>query len=470
MAQEFKMPDIGEGLTEGEIGNWLVEVGQTIKENDPLVEVLTEKVNVEIPSPYSGTVLEILAQEGDVVDVGTSIVVIGKKGEKRKKVEGKPKEEGPTEEEKPMEEEEEAKAAKKEEKPAKRAAPSSKILATPAVRRLARELDIELQDVKGSGARGRVTEGDVRGFAEAGGAEAEAAVEEEVPEEAPAEVAPEEPVAEEAVSDEVQAEEAPPEEPAVEAAEVVEPVPAPPEDLVERVKIRGIRRTISERMLKSKNTAAHFTYVEEADVTELVSLRKRAKMWAEERGVKLTYLPFILKALVAALKENPTLNATVDWENEEVLVKGYYNIAVATATDAGLLAPVVHAVDQKSILTVAKEVEAISDKARAGKLTLEDVHDPTFTVTSLGVIGGVLATPIIHHPQLAILGVHKIAKRPMVQDGQVVIREMMNVSVSFDHRIIDGHIGAAFTQSLVRYLEDPGVLLLHLLESEGNGP
>ncbi len=223
-------------------------------------------------------------------------------------------------------------------------------------------------------------------------------------------------------------------------------------------------------MLQSKNTAAHFTYVEEVDVTALVSLRKRVKAWAEERGVRLTYMPFILKALVAALKENPTLNATVDWENEEVLIKRYYNIGVATATDAGLMVPVIQGVDQKSILTVAKEVDAISEKARAGKLTLEDIHDPTFTVTSLGVIGGVLATPIIHHPQLAILGIHKIAKRPVVQDGQIVIREMMNVSVSFDHRIIDGHIGAAFAQSLVRYLEDPGVLLLHLLEGEGKGP
>ncbi|MCJ2555313.1 MAG: 2-oxo acid dehydrogenase subunit E2 [Candidatus Thermoplasmatota archaeon] len=455
MTQEFKMPDIGEGLTEGEIGKWLVEEGQAIKENDPLVEVLTEKVNVEIPSPYAGTVLELLAAEGDVVEVGTAIVVIGEKGEKGKKGKGKAKEEEPPVEEKPPKEEKEDKKAKAEEDSAEEPAPSGKALATPAVRRVARELDIELQEVKGTGARGRITERDVRAFAEgAPPAEAEAAeapVEEAPPEEAPAE---------EALS----------EEPPVEPVPVVEAGPAPPEELIERVKVRGIRRTISERMLKSKNTAAHFTYVEEVDVTALVSLRKRVKAWAEERGVRLTYLPFILKALVAALKENPTLNATVDWENEEVLIKRYYNIGVATATEAGLLAPVVRDVDQKSILAVAREVDALSEKARAGKLTLEDVHDPTFTVTSLGVIGGVLATPIIHHPQLAILGVHKIAKRPMVRDGQIVIREMMNVSVSFDHRIIDGHVGAAFTQSLVRYLEDPGVLLLHLLEAEGNGP
>ncbi len=454
MAQEFKMPDIGEGLTEGEIGKWLVEEGQAIKENDPLVEVLTEKVNVEIPSPYAGTVLELLAAEGDIVEVGTAIVVIGEKGEKGKKGtgEGEAKEEEPPVEEKPPKEDKKAIA---EEESAGEPAPSGKALATPAVRRVARELDIELQEVKGTGARGRITERDVRAFAE-GAPPAEAEAAEEAPvEEAPPEEAPVEEVLE---------------EPSVEPVPVVEAGPAPPEELIERVKVRGIRRTISERMLKSKNTAAHFTYVEEVDVTALVSLRKRVKAWAEERGVRLTYLPFILKALVPALKENPTLNATVDWENEEVLIKRYYNIGVATATEAGLLAPVVKDVDQKSILAVAREVDALSEKARAGKLTLEDVHDPTFTVTSLGVIGGLLATPIIHHPQLAILGVHKIAKRPMVQDGQIVIREMMNVSVSFDHRIIDGHVGAAFTQSLVRYLEDPGVLLLQLLEAEGNGP
>ncbi|MFQ6012964.1 MAG: dihydrolipoamide acetyltransferase family protein [Thermoplasmata archaeon] len=458
MAQEFKMPDIGEGLTEGEIGKWLVEEGQKIKENDPLVEVLTEKVNVEIPSPFSGTVLELLAKEGDVVDVGTPIVVIGEKGEKGRKEEGKAE----AKEEKPPEEEKMAKEAKVEEKPETIAAPPSRVLATPAIRRLARELDIELHEVRGTGARGRITEDDVRQFAEGAVAgEAEAPAEAVPPEKAPAA---------ESLAEEAPPAAAPPEEPSVEEAPIAMPAPVPLGELVEQVKVRGIRRTISERMLKSKNTAAHFTYVEEADVTELVTLRERARGWAEERGAKLTYLPFILKALVPALQEHPYLNATVDWENGEVLLKRYYNIALATATDAGLVVPVVKAVDQKSILEVAREVEALSEKARQGKLTLEEVHDSTFTVTSLGAIGGVLATPIINHPELAILGVHKIAKRPVVRDGQIVIRDMMNISVSFDHRIIDGHVGAAFAQTLVHYLEDPGVLLLHLLESEGHGP
>lgn len=423
MAKEFRMPDIGEGLTEGEIGKWLVKEGDRIQENDPLVEVLTEKVNVEIPSPFSGTVLKLLAAEGEVVEVGTPIVVIGEEGEAREAAEpaeAEAKEAGEAE----AEVEVEAEPPPEEERPV-----PERVLATPAIRRLARELEVDLGQVPGSGPRGRVTEEDVRRFAEEGEREVE------VPVEAP---------------------------PEVEA----EAVPAEKEELVERRPIRGIRRTISQRMHRSKTTAAHFTYVEEVDVTELVSLRERVKGWAEKRGAKLSYLPFILKALVEAFQDHPTLNATVDWDADELLVKRYYNLGIATATEAGLVVPVVKDVDKKSILQLAKEVEELAEKARNQKLQLQDVQDSTFTITSLGAAGGVLATPIINHPEVAILGIHKIAKRPVVRDGQIVIRDVMNVSLSFDHRIIDGHVGAAFTQTLVRYLEDPGVLFLEMLEPE----
>ncbi|MFQ5837485.1 MAG: dihydrolipoamide acetyltransferase family protein [Thermoplasmata archaeon] len=408
MAKEFRLPDIGEGLTEGEIVKWFVKEGQEVKENDTLVEVMTEKVNVEIPSPFTGVVLRLLAQEGEVVNVGQTIIVIGEEGEEVPEVEAVP-EAGAAEE---VREE-----VPKEAPPEVAPPPTGKVLATPAVRRLARELRVDLAQVEGTGPRGRVTEEDVRRHLEV------------------SEVRPE-----------------------VEAA-------PPPEELVERIPIRGVRRAISEKMLRSKNTASHFTYVEEVDVTELVALRDRARAWAEERGVKLTYLPFILKALGAALKEHPSLNATVDWEKGEIQVKKYYNIGVATATEQGLMVPVLKGVDKKTVLQIAREIEELSEKARDGKLSLSDVHDSTFTVTSLGAQGGLLATPIINHPELAILGVHKIAKRPVVRDGQIVVREVMNVSLSFDHRIIDGHIGAAFTQTLIRYLEDPGLLLLHVLES-----
>ncbi len=420
MTKEFVLPDIGEGLTEGEIIKWFVEVGQEIKENDPLVEVMTEKVNVEIPSPFTGTVLRILAAEGQVVNVGDPIVVVGEEGEETSE-----KEVAPPEEEVPEEAPaEEAPPEEVEEVPAEAEAPAAgKILAAPAVRRLARELDVDLSLVKGTGPRERITAKDVEEFSKA----REAAPEEVLP-------------AKEAVAVE--------------------------EDLVERVPIHGVRRTISDRMLRSKSTAAHFTYVEEVDVTELVALREKAVAWAEEKGAKLTYLPFMLKALVAALKEHPSLNATVDWEKNEVLQKKYYNIGIATATEQGLMVSVVKQADQKTVLELAEEIEDLSKRAREGKLTLHDVQDSTFTVTSLGAQGGLLATPIINPPEVAILGIHKIVKRPVVRDGQIVVRDVMNVSLSFDHRIIDGHVGAAFTQTLVRYLEDPGLLMLHVLESK----
>ncbi|MEE9236725.1 MAG: dihydrolipoamide acetyltransferase family protein, partial [Thermoplasmata archaeon] len=404
MKKEFLLPDIGEGLIEGEIVKWFVKEGQEVKENDPLVEVLTEKVNVEIPSPYTGTVLKILAEEGQVVNVGDPIVVVGEKGEAVPEVEA---------EAAPSEEAEEV----------RQAPPERKVLSTPAVRRLARELGVDLSQVRGTGTRGRISAADVEKHAE-------------VPELIPTE----------------------------EVAPAEEAVPAK-EELVEKVPIHGVRRTISDRMHRSKTTAAHFTYVEEVDVTELVALRERARTWADEKGVRLTFLPFMLKALVAALKEHPSMNATIDWEKNEVHLKKYYNIGIATATDQGLLVPIVKDVDRKTVLQVAREVEELSEKARSGKLSLNEVQDSTFTVTSLGAQGGLLATPIINHPEVAILGIHKIAKRPVVKDGRIVIREMMNVSLSFDHRIIDGHVGAAFTQTLVRYLEDPGLLLLQVLES-----
>lgn len=444
MAKKFKMPDIGEGLTEGEIGKWLVQQGDAVEENDPMVEVLTEKVNVEIPSPFSGTVLQLLAEEGEIVEVGTPIVVIGEEGESVEEAE-------PAEVDVAVEEAEppEAEEAEEREEPAPEAPEegekpvTERVLATPAVRRKAREMEIDLTRVEGTGPRGRVTEEDLMAFAEQG--EVEVEPEAEAQPEAAAEPEP---------------------EAAAEAAPEPAPVPEEREELVERVPIRGVRRIISEHMHEAKRTAAHFTYVEEVDVTELVALRERLKSWAEERGAKLTYLPFIIKALVATFQEHPTLNATVDWEAEEILVKRYYNIGIATATEAGLVVPVVKDAGRKTIVQLAQEIEGLAEKARNRKLELSDVQDSTFTITSLGAQGGLLATPIINVPEVAILGVHKIAKKPVVRDGQVVVRDVMNLSLSFDHRIVDGHVGAAFTQTLVRYLENPGSLLMEMLESE----
>jgi pyruvate dehydrogenase E2 component (dihydrolipoamide acetyltransferase) len=216
-------------------------------------------------------------------------------------------------------------------------------------------------------------------------------------------------------------------------------------------------------MHRSKNTAAHFTYVDEVDMTELVSLRERARRAAEVRGVKLTYLPFVAKAVIAALRRHPTLNATVDEERGEIVVKRSYHLGIATATEEGLIVSVVKDADRKSLFDVAGEIEALAEKARAGKLALDEVTGSTFTITSLGKLGGLFATPIINYPEVAILGVHEIRKRPVVRDGEIAIRDVMLLSVSFDHRIIDGHVGAAFAQAVKGYLEDPHLLFLELV-------
>jgi pyruvate dehydrogenase E2 component (dihydrolipoamide acetyltransferase) len=293
------------------------------------------------------------------------------------------------------------------------------------VRRLARELGVDLDRIRGTGPGGRITEDDVRGATR------------------PAALAA-----------------AP--KPAM-AVQELPPTKAPaPAGLEERIPIKGLRRRIAEKMAKSEATAAPFTYVEEVDMTSLVHLRDRLKEDAEKKGIKLTYLPFIVKALVAALKEHPSLNASVDDERQEIVVKRYYNVGIATATDEGLTVTVVHDADQKDIWALAREIDRLATAAREKKLTLQEIQGGTFTITSLGKAGGLLATPIINWPEVAIIGVHKIEKRPVVRNDQVVIREMMNLSCTFDHRVIDGHVGAAFVQTLVKYLDHPALLFMGL--------
>lgn len=418
MAREFKLPDIGEGVHEGEIVKWLVTEGAPIKENDLMVEVMTDKVTVQIPSPVTGKVLRILAKEGETVTVGTTIIVLGEEGE------AAPAAVTPA-----------APAALSHAPAAPRpamapapapAAPGGPVLATPAIRKLARELGVKIEEVRGTGAGGRITEEDIRAATR--------------PVVTPAL----------AIKPAVAVEELPPTKAAA---------PAGPE---ERIPIRGLRRRIAEKMAKSKATAAHFTYVDEADMTQLVHLRDRLKEIAEQRGLKLTYLPFIVKAVVAALKEHPTLNASVDDEKQELVVKRYHNIGIATATDEGLTVTVVHDADKKDIWALAREIERLAAAAREKRLELRDIQGSTFTITSLGKEGGILATPIINWPEAAIIGIHKIEKRPVVRNDQIVIREMMYVSCSFDHRVIDGHVGAAFVQALVKYLEHPALLFVGL--------
>ncbi|HTD81279.1 MAG TPA: dihydrolipoamide acetyltransferase family protein [Thermoplasmata archaeon] len=414
MAREFKLPDIGEGVHEGEIVKWLVKEGAPIKENDLMVEVMTDKVTVQIPSPVTGKVLKLLAKEGQTVLVGTTIILLGEAGESAPATSSP----APAPQATPAIARAQATAAQ-----APASSSGGPALAAPAVRKLARELGVNLDAVRGSGSGGRITEDDVRNAHKAP---------------TPA-IAP---------------------RPALAVEEL--PPKRAPSGLEERIPIHGLRKRIAEKMAKSHATVAPFTYVEEVDMTQLVHLRDRLKEAAEGKAVKLTYLPFVVKALIAALKEHPTLNASVDDEKQEIVVKRYFNIGIATATDEGLTVTVVHDADKKEIWALAREIDRLAAAAREKKLTLHEIQGGTFTITSLGKEGGMFATPIINWPEVGIIGVHKIEKRPVVRNDLVVIREMMYLSCTFDHRVIDGHVGAAFVQAIVKYLEHPALQFVGL--------
>jgi pyruvate dehydrogenase E2 component (dihydrolipoamide acetyltransferase) len=400
MPFEVKLPDIGEGVAEGEIVRWLVKVGDAVKEDQPLVEVMTDKASVEIPSPRNGTIAAVLAEEGQVVPVGTTIVTIAVAGVATT---GAPP------------------PAHKAETPKSVAAPSTsaavatsaptRVQAVPAVRALAKELGVVLESISGTGPGGAIVADDVR-RAKAG---------------APAS-----------------------------ATAVATTAPASsPSGKEERVPLRGLRRKIAEHMRRSLSTAAQFTFVAECDLTAVVAHRERLKPRATTAGVPLTFLAYVVKALVEPLREFPLLNASLDDATQEVVLKRYYHIGIATATDEGLTVPILHDVDQKSLLTIAGEIHRLANAARQGKLKLEELQGGTFTVTSTGAKGGLLATPILHHPQVAILGVHEVKKKPAVIDDAIVARDMTNLSLSLDHRVVDGAVGAEFLYALIARLQEP---------------
>jgi len=408
LVYEFRLPDVGEGVAEGEVVKWHVKEGDEVKENQPLVEILTDKVNVEIPSPRKGIIQKRMANEGEVVRVGQILITIAEDasgGAMTPSATAKP---SPT------------LAAAVSKHPAPTAPDASKqaqmakqheVLATPATRKLARDLGVDLSLVQGTGRGGRITDEDVQRKGLAWAAPPAVAV-------------------------------------------------TGPRGLEERVPLRGVRRLVAQHMVKSKNTAAQVTHVDEVDMTEIVQLRERAKTSTEKRGVKLTYLPFIIKALIPALRQYPYLNSSLDDDKEEIILHRYYNIGIATDTEQGLVVPVVKDAEHKSITQLAEEISALSEKARMGQLTLQEIQTSTFTITNVGGIGGMFATPIINYPEVAILGVHKITKRPVVKDNQIVIRDMTYLSLSFDHRVLDGAMAARFVNAIKQYLEDPKLLLL----------
>ncbi len=416
MAYEFKFPDIGEGLTEGEIVRWLVKEGDEIKEGQPLVEVETDKALAEIPSPRTGVILKLLAKEKEIVKVGQVIVIFGEKGESITAPPPKPKSVGVVGE---LEEApEEAPAAEVRADAVKLALVSPHAMATPAVRALAKELGVGIDKVRGTGPEGRVLEKDVRQAAEA--------------KEKPVE-------------------------------EVKRPTKVKKYDLygyVDRLPLRGVRRSIAKAMVKSKYTAPHVTTMDEADVTELWKIREKEKKAAEKKGIKLTILPFIIKAVIAGLVEHPYLNATLDDENEEIILKKYYNIGVATDTPEGLMVPVVKNAKDKSILQLAGELTQLAEKARNRTIDLADLKGGTFTITNYGALGGIYGTPIINHPEVAILGTGKIKDMPVVKDGKIEIRKILFLALSFDHRVVDGAEAARFLNTVIARLEDPDLILL----------
>lgn len=437
MALEFKLPDIGEGVVEGEIVRWLVKEGDVLREDQPMVEVMTDKATVEIPTPRAGRVHKLMVDAGKLCAVGQVMIVIDTGGTASPSAAPTPAAQAPVTQAAPAQAAQAQVSAPVQPVSAAEAA-GRKVLATPATRQLARNLGIDIRTVLGSGPGGRITRDDVRRLSEKATAPAQAAP---IPVQAPA--AAQKPAA-----------------PAPRPA--AEPVAVAVSADDERIAFRGVRKKIAENMLRSKQSAAHFTYVEEVDVTDLVALRKRAQKRAQERGAKLSFLPFIIKAVVSGLKKYPILNATLDQQREEIVLRKQYNIGVAAATDSGLIVPVLRNADKMSLFQIASELEPLAERARTGKASRDELTGSTFTISSLGKLGGVLATPIINFPEVAILGVHKIKETPAVRDGQIVVRQVMNLSISLDHRIVDGYEGAMFLQHVVSLLEDPTLMFMEL--------
>jgi pyruvate dehydrogenase E2 component (dihydrolipoyllysine-residue acetyltransferase) len=360
MAYEFKLPDLGEGVAEGEIARWLVRVGQAIEEDDPLVEVQTDKTTVEIPSPAAGTVARILVGEGELVPVGTPLVVIGDGAE----------------------------AAPAEAAAAEPAAPAERVKATPLVRKIAAELGVDLGRLAGTGPGGRITEEDVRRFSALSGGQ------------------------------------------------------TPRRGPEKRVPLRGVRRQIAQHLTTSHREVPAVTVVEECDFTEL----------AAARGER-SYLPYLLRAVVGGLKEVPELNATLD--GEEILLWERYDLGLAVQTDEGLVVPVLREADAKSLDELEAEARRLAEGARAGTLEPQELKGSTFTVTSAGKLGGLFATPLVNHPEVGILGLHRIAPRAAVVDGEVVVREIGWLACTFDHRVVDGARASTFLLDVIGLLESP---------------
>jgi len=394
MYVEWKLPDVGEGIHEAEIIRILAKIDDVVQADQVILEMQTDKAVVEIPSPVHGKVVQINVFEGELVRVGTVVFAFettfeNQTGNHPQTVGGENK--------------------------------LSPALTTPYIRKLARELAIDLQSVTGTGKGGRILEEDLRAHKEKDDRKGAAVL------------------------------------------ESVKDIPAPSAGLEERVPLRGLRRTIAERMVQSKFTAPQVTGMDDVDVSELVKIRKRAAAWAVEQGIKLTYLPFVIKAVISGLKKYPYLNAVIDADANEIILKRYYNIGIAIDTPEGLLVPVIKHADTKSIMELAAEISTLTEKALNRTLHVDDLQGSTFTISNIGSFGGKFATPILNYPEAAIMATGRITRKPVVQgEDTIVIRDIMTVSLTFDHRVIDGGMSARFNQHVFHYLENPILQLLEL--------
>lgn len=436
MSFQFKLPDIGEGIHEGEIVKWFVKPGDKIKEDDVLCEVQNDKAVVEIPSPVEGTVIEVLVAEGTVATVGQILVSIDAPGYEDLQFKGDDGHEVP---QSPSGSEAPASLQQAETpRPAVSPVPTGstahaeadkdhRVIAMPSVRKYAREKGVDIHLVSGTGPIGRVLKGDIDAFVTGS-------------------------VGQKSLQQETENQEAETQTPAA-----MMPQGDYPET---REKMSGIRKAIAKAMVNSKHTAPHVTLMDEVDVTQLVAHRKKFKEIAAAKGIKLTFLPYIVKALTSALREYPALNTSLDDAANEIIHKHYYNIGIAADTEKGLLVPVVKDADRKSVFVISNEINELAAKAREGKLAPTEMKGASCTISNIGSAGGQWFTPVINHPEVAILGVGRIAEKPIVRDGEIVAAPVLALSLSFDHRMIDGATAQHAMNHIKRLLNDPEILLM----------
>ncbi|PYZ94842.1 2-oxoglutarate dehydrogenase [Salipaludibacillus keqinensis] len=423
---DFKLPDVGEGMHEGEILKWFVKEGDVVKQDEPVLEVQTDKVNAELTSPVSGQIKKILYLEGEVAEVGSTLFKI---------------EDGSTSSEAASRSSDENETISRQEtgdrgQSSINRGSSGKIkgLATPYVRQLAREMNIRIDDLQGTGPAGRILESDLQSYSK----------------ESPSDHHTEKKEKEES------------HEPKPKNRSTPETSENSELNREKRIPFNGIRKKIADHMKKSVQIIPHVTHVEEIEMDEMIMIKDELKYYYQNQNIKVTLLPFFIKAVVTALKDFETFNASIDDETNEIILKEYYHIGLATDTKEGLIVPVIKDADKKSLVDIAKEITNLSHKAKNGELKLEEIKGSTFTISNVGPLGSLQATPIINHPEVGILAMHKMKQQNVVRNNESVIRQMLNVSLSFDHRLNDGATAVRFTNKMKELIENPKLLFMEM--------